>query len=68
MLLQTAARAVPTTVSLMRANPSRLLIVSDEPKHLKALQLELGVSGVEITNATTPEVTAAASLVPLPRK
>ena len=55
MLLQTAARAVPTTVSLMRANPSRLLIVSDEPKHLKALQLELGVSGVEITNATTTE-------------
>ena len=55
MLLQTAARAVPTSVNVMRANQARLLIVSDEPKHLKALQLELSVSGVEITHATTTE-------------
>ena len=55
MLLSTAARAVPATVNLMRANPARLLLVSDEPKHLKALQAELGGIGVEITKATTTE-------------
>lgn len=55
MLLSTAARAVPTTVNVMRANPARLLLVSDEPKHLKALQAELSCNGVEITKATTTE-------------
>lgn len=55
MLLQTASRAVSTSMNIMRANHSRLLIVSDEPVHLKALQSELGAVGVEITNATTPE-------------
>lgn len=55
MLLQTAVRTVPTPINIMRATNSRLLIVSDEPKHLKALQSELSVNGVEITNATTTE-------------
>lgn len=55
MLSQTAALAVPPVVNLMQPSHSRLLIVSDEPKHLKALQLELSVNGVEITNATTME-------------
>lgn len=55
MLLQTASRVVPTALNIMRPSPSRLLIVSDEPKHLNILQSELGINGVEITNATTTE-------------
>jgi ActR/RegA family two-component response regulator len=55
MLYQTAAQSFPALGNLMQPRSARLLIVSDEPKHLKALQAELNVRGVEITNATTPE-------------
>ncbi len=34
---------------------SRLLIISDEPQHVKYLQSEFGVAGVEITNVSSAE-------------
>jgi DNA-binding NtrC family response regulator len=55
MLSQTVAKVVRTSVNIARKAKSRLLIVSDEPNHLKVLQSELGMGEVEITNATTAE-------------
>ncbi len=55
MLSQTVAKVVRTSVNIARKAKSRLLIVSDEPNHLKVLQAELGMGEVEITNATTAE-------------
>jgi DNA-binding NtrC family response regulator len=55
MLSQRVAQAVRSPINLARKAKSRLLIVSDEPSHLKTLQAELGIGEVEITNATTTE-------------
>ncbi len=55
MLSQTVAKVVRTSVNIARKAKSRLLLVSDEPTHLKSLQAELGMGEVEITNATTAE-------------
>ncbi len=55
MLSQAATKVVRKSVTLARKAKSRLLIVSDEPKHMKTLQAELGMSEVEITNATNAE-------------
>ncbi len=55
MLSQAATKVVRKSVTLARKAKSRLLIVSDEPKHLKTLQAELGMGEVEITNATNAE-------------
>jgi hypothetical protein len=54
-MLSQAALIARSSLQAARKRIARLLIVSDEPKHLKALQAELGVGEVEITNATTME-------------
>lgn len=55
MLSQSVAKAVRSSINMARKAKSRLLLVSDEPNHLKILQAELGTGEVEITNATTAE-------------
>ncbi|HEX4951510.1 MAG TPA: hypothetical protein VFZ34_32935 [Blastocatellia bacterium] len=55
MLSQTAAKILRTSVKAARRAKSRLLLVSDQPQHLKTLQTELNTGEVEITNATSPE-------------
>ncbi|MBL8203198.1 MAG: hypothetical protein JNM09_03145 [Blastocatellia bacterium] len=55
MLSQSVAKAVRSSINIARKAKSRLLIVSDEPSHLKTLQAELGMGEVEITNATNTE-------------
>ena len=55
MLSQSVAKVVRTSANIARTAKSRLLIVSDEPNHLKTLQAELGMGEVEITNATNAE-------------
>ena len=55
MLSQTVTKVVRTSVNIARKAKSRLLIVSDEPNHLKALQAELGRGEVEVTHATSAE-------------
>jgi DNA-binding NtrC family response regulator len=55
MLSQTVAQVVRSSVNIARKAKSRLLLVSDQPSHLKALQAELNVGEVEITNATSAE-------------
>lgn len=54
MMSQSAA-ASRQPINIVSKIKSRLLIVSDEPKHLKTLQSELGSGEVEITNASTAE-------------